>query len=175
MHVQPSDPSQQWHTGQPNYGPPTGAQPPQRGGPYAGQTSGVPYPGQPSAPPYPGQPSAPPYQGPPYQGPPYQGPPYQGQPYQGPQYPGQPATTAIPVAPKKRGGAPVALIVGIGALVIVVVAIVAVTALRSGSKNANNPIAAASPTDGKIDKCLVGKWKQTDYQKNVPLADTDVG
>jgi hypothetical protein len=58
--------------------------------------------------------------------------------------------------------------------VIIVVAIVAVTALRSSGKN-NNPVGAGSSTDGKIDKCLVGKWKQTDYQKNVPLADTDVG
>jgi hypothetical protein len=84
-------------------------------------------------------------------------------------------TSTTSTAPNKRSpGAPIALIVGVGALIVIVVAIVAVTALRSGGKN-NNPVAAGSPTDGKIDKCLVGKWKQTDYQKNVPLADTEVG
>ncbi len=146
--MQPSDPSQQWQ--------------PQSGAPYPGPASGVPYPGQPSAPPY---------QQPQYQQPPY--PQYQPPAYQAPSpYVAPPAGAA----PKKRGGAPIALIVGIGALVIIVVAIVAVTALRTGSKKAGTPpVAAGSPTDGKIDKCLVGKWKQTSYQKNVPLADTDVG
>ena len=48
--MQPSDPSEQWHTGQPAYGPPAGGQ-------------------------YPGQPAGVPYQYPQFQAPPYRQPP----------------------------------------------------------------------------------------------------
>jgi hypothetical protein len=192
---QPSSPSYQGQPSAPPY-PNQPSGPPYQGQPYPGQLPSQPYPGQPANPAYqhpqhpaPGQPA--PYQAPgrpaPYQPPPQ--PQYPPPGYQQPSPYGSP-TTAMPAtsmattsmaatstAPKKRsGGAPIALIVGVGALIVVVVAIVAVTALRSGGSGKNNTsVAAGSPSDGKIDKCLVGKWTQTDYQKNVPLADTEVG
>ena len=179
--MQPSTPWQQPPPGQPYQDPPLD---PTYGNPapysdpaaYDGQSYGG-YPGQPSAPPYPGQPSAPPYPGP--QGPTPQG---YGYPQPGPYPPAgaypQPAGAGQPPV-TGRNNWTIALTAGLGTLVVIVIAIVVVTMRPSdpttptgaGASSAQSP----STAQGPVDTCLVGKWQQTEYQRRVEYADTEVG
>jgi hypothetical protein len=93
-----------------------------------------------------------------------------------PAYPQQPAyPTSAPPLPDGGSGRRnrffPALIISSVLLVVVVVAIV-VVALNRKPDTPSTPQAGASQT-GPVDKCLVGKWKQTSYQKVVDLSGTD--
>ncbi|MGI5243850.1 lipocalin family protein [Dactylosporangium sp. CA-139066] len=179
------DPSRQWQQPDPSGGygrTPPGGYPPQ---PPYGQ------PQQPQYPPpqYPPQPQAPQPQYPPQQYPqpaqpqyPQQAPPYSAVPYATP-YSAPPAYQAAPQSgPPVELGAPMvpqrrrnrwfaALIVSSVLLVVLVVAIV-VVALNRGSSDPTPPVAASQ---GPVDSCLIGTWKQTTYQHIVDLTGTDVG
>lgn len=174
------DPSHQWQ--QPpqggSYGP--SPVPPQSGPPYFGQpVSGQPVQGQPQQPyttqSYPAQQYPPQQQYPAQQYPPQ---PYQApQPYSGPPaqaYTGPPAQSySAPPARRNRWFA--ALVIAAVLLVVMAVSVVVVALTRdSGDQAAPGGTGSASPA-GPVDSCLVGKWKQTSYQKSVELADTDVG
>jgi len=192
------DPSRQWQQpdqsggfGQPQPGgypqqqPPYGQPQPPQQPPY-----GQPQPPPPAQPPY-GQPQPqyPPQQYPPqpqYPAQPYSAAPYASQPYSAPPayqqpapaYPQQPAYPAS-AAPVEGDGSgrrsrffPM-LVLSSVLLVIVVVAIV-VVALNRKPDTPSTPQAGASQS-GPVDQCLVGKWKQTSYQKVVDLTGTDVG
>ncbi|WP_433218101.1 hypothetical protein ACQP00_11555 [Dactylosporangium sp. CS-047395] len=167
------DPSSQWQQPDPNSG--YGQQPPQGGYPQYPQQPPQ-YPQQP--PQYPQQQPAQPYSAAPYATQPYSAPPaYQQPQYQQPQYQQQPPAYQTSAPPLQDGSGRrnrffPALIISSVLLVIVVVAIV-VVALNRGSDTPSSPQAGASTQSGPVDKCLVGKWKQTTYQKLVDLTGTD--
>ncbi|WP_433615115.1 lipocalin family protein [Dactylosporangium sp. CA-139114] len=174
------DPSRQWQ--QPDQ---SGNYPPQP--PYGPPQPQPPY-GQPQPAPqqYPPQyPVQPPPQYPQYQQPqqPQAAQPYSAVPYASQQYSAPPAyqqppayQTSGPAMPGGDGSGRrsrffPALILSSVLLVVVVVAIVVVSLNRKPDTPAT-PQAGASQS-GPIDKCLVGKWKQTSYQKVVDLTGTD--
>nr|BFE61988.1 hypothetical protein GCM10020063_065140 [Dactylosporangium thailandense] len=168
------DPSRQWQ------------QPDQSGGYPPQQPYGQP---QPQYPPQPPQPQYPQYQQPQPQYPQYQPPqqqpaqPYSAVPYASQQYSAPPAyqqppayQTSAPPMPGADGSGRrskffPALIISSVLLVVVVVAIVVVS-LNRKPDSPTTPQAGSSQS-GPIDKCLVGKWKQTSYQKVVDLTGTD--
>jgi hypothetical protein len=79
--------------------------------------------------------------------------------------------------PQRRVGWIVALGAGGVVVAVLIVAIVVVTAMRKGDDGGAPVVTASgagSPT-GPIDKCLVGTWKQTEYQNNIEFSDLEVG
>ncbi|GAA2395194.1 lipocalin family protein [Dactylosporangium salmoneum] len=179
----------------PTYGQtPPGGYPPQQ--PYGQPQYGQPQYGQPQQPPqYPPQ-QPPPQQYPPQQPPPQQYPPQQ----QYPQYPQQPPQqqhpqqpySAVPYAqpysappvqsvPPMQSAPPagprrnrwVAGLVAGSVVVVIAVVVIVVIGLRSSDDKGTTPQTAPSQS-GPVDSCLVGKWKQTTYQKIVDFTGTDV-
>jgi len=67
----------------------------------------------------------------------------------------------------------VALIASIAVLFVLVVAIVVVVGLRDS--DGATPTGSPSTSSGPVDACLVGSWRQKDYQRDVVLGDTEVG
>jgi hypothetical protein len=86
-----------------------------------------------------------------------------------------PASQPHPVPPgsPRSGYWGVALIASIAVLFVLVVAIVVVVGLRD--RDGAEPGGSPSTSAGPVDACLVGSWRQKDYQRDVVLADTDVG
>jgi hypothetical protein len=167
--MQPQEP---WQQQQPQYGPPP-QQPQHPQPPYPQQRPQ--YPPQQSTQSFPatgpvtGTFTGSPMSGVPMSGPPTSAPP--GPQYPGPQYPMQ--QQYPPAPPKKKGNWGVALIAGIAVLVVTAVAIVVVLAVRrNGSPD---PAAAPSASTGPVDKCLIGKWNEVEYQHDVELGDTKFG
>ena len=165
------DPSNQWQPPQ----NPQGGYPPQQ---YPQQPPQ--YPQQPPAPPqYPQQqqPSQP-YSAVPYATQPYSAPPAQPQPvYQQPPPPyQQPPAYQLQSGggePPRRNRWLIPLIVSGSVMVILVIAIVVVALNRKPETTTTTP--QTGPSAAGFDRCLVGKWKQTTYQKLVDLAGTNVG
>jgi hypothetical protein len=150
---------------QPQYPQPQ-QQPPQYPQPQPQQPQQPRYP-QPQYPPP--APAPQPYSAVPYATP-YSAPPaYQPAPQSGPPF--QPSAP-MPAPPAKRSRWMVPLIISSAVLVILVVAIVVVVFNRKPD-SPSTPTAGGS--QGPVDSCLVGKWKQTSYQHYVDLTDTDVG
>jgi hypothetical protein len=82
-------------------------------------------------------------------------------------YPGPPASSR-----SRTWG--VALIASVAVLFVLVVAIVVVGS-RDRDPDGAGPGGSPSTASGPIDACLVGSWRQKDYQHDVALGDTDVG
>ncbi|MEV4507814.1 hypothetical protein AB0K00_02500 [Dactylosporangium sp. NPDC049525] len=154
---------------------------PYSGGPYAGyqssgpsfpdqQVSGPGYPGQTSGPGYPGQTSGPGYPGP------VSGPPAFPPTTYGGQY------GATPTPPRKNKFM-MPLIALSGVVVVLVIAIVAVVALRKDdTKNVADPsrttgasTGASAKTESKIDKCLVGTWQTSTYTETAAMDGVEGG
>jgi hypothetical protein len=175
------DPSRQWqqpdpsggYPPQPPYGQPQPQYPPQQPQYPAQQPQYPPqqYPQQ--QPQYPPQPQPQPQ----YPQQPYSAVPYASQQYSAPPAAYQPASAppvqSGPPAPPGRNRWFAVLVISSVLLVVLVVAIV-VVALNRKPDNTAGPQPTPSAA-GPVDPCLVGKWKQTNYQKFVELSDTDVG
>ncbi|GAA0743071.1 hypothetical protein Drose_11065 [Dactylosporangium roseum] len=136
------------------------------------QYSAQPYANQPySALPYSSQPhSAPPHTGQPHTGQPYSGQPYPPQPYSGP----PPRATPFEQRPKRNRWF-AALVISAVLLVVMAIAVVVVATTRDHGGDPQAGGGASQSPSGPVDACLVGRWKQTSYQRNVVLGDTDVG
>ena len=155
---------------QPQYPPPQYPQQPQPQYPQPQQyPPQQPQPQYPPPPQYPQQPPA----GQPYSAVPYATP-YSAPPaYQQAPQPGPPAPLGPPEAPPSRRNRWFAALIVSSVLLVVLVVAIVVVALNRGNDTPSTPQAGTSP--GPVDKCLVGKWKQTTYQHNVDLTDTEVG
>ncbi|MET7403625.1 hypothetical protein ABZS66_60160 [Dactylosporangium sp. NPDC005572] len=163
------DPQHHWQQPQDQtgaYGPPPGQPyPPQQHPPQQ-------YPQQH----YPPQQPQQPYSAVPYNQP-YSAPPQQQYQHPGPYQPPTQYQPPAPVAPPKRNRWFAALVISAVLLVIMAVAVVVVATTRGNDNEtpaAGDGTTSSSPK-GPVDACLVGKWKQTGYQKQVVLGDTDVG
>lgn len=178
--MQPNPPNNEGY-GQghgPQYGQPYGQPEPQYGQPYgqpADRTSpnmygqGDPSAAQPSAVPYSGQASAPPYDPNMYN---QQPPPDYTQPFGA----GGPPPPRSKGRGKKMGYLPLALLCG--ALVLVIGGVVALLVVQESGEQERktaNANANAQQSKGPVEECMVGKWKQVEYRKDVPLDDAGVG
>ncbi|MEV6923053.1 lipocalin family protein [Dactylosporangium sp. NPDC051485] len=166
-------PSQQPY-GQPQYGQPQYGQP-QYGQPqHPQQPPPQQYPPQQPYPQYPQQPPPPqqypqqPYSAVPYASQPYSAPPVQSGP---PMQPGPPMLPAPPEGPRRNRW--VAGLVAGSVVVVIAVVVIVVIGLRSSGDKGKTP-QTAPPQTGPVDSCLVGRWKQTTYQKIVDFTGTDV-
>ncbi|MFF5231172.1 hypothetical protein [Dactylosporangium sp. NPDC000521] len=178
-------------------GVPQAPQPPVSGSPYGGDSYGAPYAGyQSSGPSFPDQQVS----GPGYPGQ-VSGPAYPGQVSGQPAYPGQvsgppafPPSTyggqygASPTPPR-RNKFMMPLIALSGVVVVLVIAIVAVVALRGKDedpKNVADPGKTTGTTAGAsagastkpsaaIDSCLIGSWTTTSYSSTTPMDGVEGG
>jgi hypothetical protein len=165
--------TQGYDTAPPASSPPYGA-------PYGSQASAPPYGDPSSGAPYGGGPSSgPPYSGAPYSGAPYSGPPYQAQPqqpYGGYTDPNYQQQSFAPAPTTGRRPSTIPLILLSVVAVILVVGIVTVVVVRSGSDSGgtDNPGngATAAPADtvaAGLDKCVVGNWRVTSAREKVEI------
>jgi hypothetical protein len=60
-------------------------------------------------------------------------------------------------------------------LVVMAIAVVVVATNRDTDPSPQAGASASGSPTGPVDQCLVGTWKQTSYQRNVVLGDTDIG
>lgn len=174
------DPSQQWqHPQQPQQQPPQ--QPPQYPVQYPVQYPQYPvqYPQQPQPQPqlqpqpqYPSQP----YSAQPYNIAPNSGVPYSAPPVHAPM-PAGPAGPLGPLGPQASRSRLVPILAIGGALVVILVIAIVVVALHrkpTPTPTAAPGTTAAASQSGPVDTCLVGKWKQSNFQKTVDFAGTDI-
>ncbi len=114
--------------------------------------------------------------GPTQPGTPISGPPISGPPISGP--PGHPAP-GYPPAPPQRNRSPllVPLIALSSILVVLVAAIVVVAVVRASGKTdagggTGQPTGAPSATKAAalVDECVVGTWRMSHYEEDVPVA-----
>jgi hypothetical protein len=148
------------------------------GAPYGGPSSDAPYSGAPY--------SGAPYSGAPYGGQQYSAPPYGGQQYQAPPQqahggypdPNYPPSFAPAPPPGRRSFSTWPLILLSAVAVLLVVGIVTVVVVRSGSDENGggtaNPTTGptAGPTDtvaAGLDKCVLGNWRVTSAREKVEI------
>lgn len=185
--MHPNPPHQPGQGQGPQYGQPYGQPEPQYGQPYgqpADHTSpsmygpaGQPYGGdpaaaQPSAVPYNSQASAPPYSpAAPDANTMYNQPP--------PNY-GHPLGPPVPAAKGKKSSFVPVLAVLCGALVLVIGGVVALLVVKESGQQDRKTAqaeqsAAAAKSKAPVVDCMVGKFRQVEYRKDVDLDDAGVG
>jgi hypothetical protein len=78
-----------------------------------------------------------------------------------------------PPGSPRSGNWSVALIASVAVMFVLIVAIIVVVGLR----DADDAVPGGSPStvSGPVDACLVGSWRQQNYQRDVELGDTEVG
>ncbi|MFF5231481.1 hypothetical protein [Dactylosporangium sp. NPDC000521] len=170
------DPSQQWQhpqQGQPQY-PQPGPQYPSQGQPqypppqYPQHTTQ--FPQQPQQQQFPQQQ----YPNQPYSAQPYNIAPNSAAPYSGPPANPYAPQTPLPAPPPPSRGRLVPILAILGGLVVVLVVAIVVVALNRSKQPAAGPATPSASPSGPVDACLVGKWNQTNFQKVVDFAGTDI-